>query len=122
MNIFPGFGDPKAFGSNPETVANTKALNLRNEQFATRQTQRTANQAARTERRDARDLTRRQNTANEVQNNNKTFKQIVRPEAANITPPAGASPATTSSASKPNSSSSNTVNRRRNNRRVRRGR
>jgi len=104
MNIFPGAGwpnnlaQPAPFKSNPETVANTKALNLRNEQFVIGQANKDRRIADRVVRQDARDLTRQQGLANTAQNENANFQQIERPEAATGTGGAGGSNTTSSAA------------------------
>ena len=83
MNIFPGGGFPPQapFKSNPETLANTKALNLRNEQFVIGQANRDKRIADRTARQDARQLTQQQRLANTAQNENADFQPIENPAA-----------------------------------------
>ena len=93
MSIFPGFGQALSKGgatrpTDPNILANTAALNLRNEQFVLGQ-QATAdrNIVLDKQRQEdivtqaARDLSRNQRRANRAQNDNANFQQIVRPEA-----------------------------------------
>ena len=105
MSIFPGFGEQfgKEFKSNPETVAHTNALNLRNEQFALGQTQRAERVAKNDTRRaedvafrDAQVLSQRQRSANETQSKNVGFSTIEQPVATSPDAPSGVKQSTTS--------------------------
>jgi len=98
MSIFPGFGNafPKPFGTggatrptDPNILANTAALTLRNEQFVLGQKATADRNIALDKQRQediatqaARDLSRNQRRANRAQNENVDFQQIVRPKAA----------------------------------------
>ena len=122
MNIFPGAGwpnnlaQPAPFKSNPETVANTNALNLRNEQFVIGQENKDRRIAERVVRQDARQLTRQQQLANDAQNSNVDFQTIKRPEASTVTGNGGGGGAATTS------SANTSAPKRRSNRNMRRGR
>mgnify|MGYP003147461425 CR=1 FL=1 len=94
MSIFPGFGQALSKGgatrpTDPNILANTAALTLRNEQFLLGQkatadrnivldTQRQEDIATQA----ARDLSRNQRRANRAQNENVDFQQIFRPTAS----------------------------------------
>jgi hypothetical protein len=102
MSIFPGFGSPTGGGppsifshmkatrpTDPNILANTAALNLRNEQFVLGQKATADRNIVLDKQRQediatqaARDLSRNQRRANRAQNENVDFQQIVRPEAS----------------------------------------
>ena len=96
MSIFPGFGEalgiPKGGTTrptDPNILANTAALNLRNEQFVLGQKATADRNIVLDKQRQediatqaARDLSRNQRRANRAQNENVDFQQIVRPKAA----------------------------------------
>ncbi len=128
MSIFPGFGQlPTA--SNPDLAANTAALNKRNEQFDLRQVQRAERIDVRDKRRaedvafrEAQELTRLQERANQAQNENRGFETFNRPVATSPDAPSDSKHGTLRNSTSGVKQSTSNRRSRRGSRRVRRGR